>query len=235
MIAPYELTILAAAIMPCFIFVWLLDRYDRFKKEPRRLLIKLLVAGMVSVVAAILIELPLGYFLAFLPEKLVVPAEALLGVAVPEEAVKLAAVMIVVRRRDEFDELLDGAVYGVTAAMGFALLENILYVFGSEDAMSVALLRGFTAIPLHALAGGFMGLAIARFRIVSKGSIGSGFLIAVLIHGLYDWFLMDTRVPGWPILPILVIGWWILIRQLRKARKEDCLAGRHIPDERLLT
>ncbi len=230
MIVPYELIIMVAAIVPCLVFVWLLDRFDRFKKEPRRLLFKLLVAGMVSALAAILLELILTPLAGLLPEGIAVPAEAFLGVAVPEEAVKLAAMMLIVRYRKEFDELLDGAVYGVTAAMGFALLENLLYVISADEGMSVALLRGFTAVPLHALVGGFMGLAVARYKIESRGSVGFGFLIAVLIHGIYDWFLMDARVPGWPIIIVLAAGWWVLIILLKKARRDDCLAGRHFPD-----
>lgn len=230
MIVPYELIILAAAVIPCLVFIWQLDHFDRFKKEPRRLLFKLLVAGMASTLAAIVLELILTPLATFLPESIAVPAEAFLGVAVPEEAVKLAAMLLIVSHRKEFDELLDGAVYGVSVAMGFALLENILYVFGSGEAMSVALLRGVTAVPLHALAGGFMGLAVARFKLESRGSIGSGFIVAVFIHGIYDWFLMDPRVPGWPILIVLAAGWWALIALLRRARKDDCLAGRHFPD-----
>ena len=226
----YQLAILAATVIPPLAFIGALDRFDRFKKEPRRLLIKLLLMGMVSAVAAILIELVLEPMIAWLPSGIAVPAEAFIGVAVPEEGVKLAAMVLVVRYRKEFDEVLDGALYGVTAAMGFALLENILYVIGSDDAMATALLRGFTAIPLHALAGGFIGLAIGRYRIENRGSVGSGFLLAVLFHGAYDWFLMDPRVPGWPILLVLAIGWWILIIRLKNARKDDILAGRHAPD-----
>ena len=230
MIVPYELIIIAAAALPCFVFIGFLDRYDRFKKEPRILLIKLLAAGLVTPLAALLLENILVPLCAFLPEGLVVPGQAFLGIAVPEEGVKLAALMLIVRKRKEFDEILDGAVYAVTVAMGFAMLENILYVLGSEQSMSVALIRGFTAVPLHALAGGFMGLAVARLRIESRGSIGGGFLIAVLIHGLYDWILMDPRLPSVLIAPVLIAGWWVLIALLKRARRDDCLAGRHFPD-----
>ena len=226
----YQLIILAATILPPLAFVRILDRFDRFKKEPRRLLVKLILMGIVSAVVAIPIELILEPMIAWLPATIVVPAEVVLGVAVPEEGVKLAAMLLVVRYRKEFDEVLDGALYGVTAAMGFALLENILYVIGSDDAMTTALLRGVTAIPLHALAGGFIGLAVGRYRIENRGSIGGGFLLAVLFHAVYDWFLMDPRVPGWPILLVLVFGWWILIARLKKARRDDILACRHAPD-----
>ncbi|RKX73327.1 MAG: hypothetical protein DRP49_07660 [Spirochaetes bacterium] len=224
---PYGIYIILAAVIPCFFYIWLLDRFDRFKREPRILIFKLFAAGLVTPLAAMLLEMVSIPLCELLPLGISIPAQAFLGIAVVEEGVKMAALVMIVRKRKEFDEVLDGAVYAVAVAMGFALLENIMYVFGSDSAMSVALIRGFTAVPLHALAGGFMGLALARDKIESKGGVSAAFLIAVLIHGAYDWFLMDNRLPGYLIYPLLIAGWWLLIRALRKARKDDILAGRH--------
>lgn len=224
---PYSVYIVLAAILPCFFFIWLLNRFDRFKKEPRILILKLFIAGLVTPLIALLIEWVSIPLCNVLPAGLVVPAQAFIGIAVVEEGVKLAALVWIVTKRKEFDEILDGAVYAVAVSMGFALLENIMYVFGSETPMSVALVRGFTAVPLHALAGGFMGLALGRDKIESKGGISGAFLVAVIIHGAYDWFLMDYRLPNQLIYPLLIIGWWLLIRALRKARKDDILSGRH--------
>lgn len=223
----YGLYIILAAVIPCFFYIWLLARFDRFKPEPRILILKLFAAGLVTPLAAMLLEMVSIPLCELLPTGISIPAQAFLGIAVVEEGVKMAALVMIVRKRKEFDEILDGAVYAVAVAMGFALLENILYVFGSESAMSVALIRGFTAVPLHALAGGYMGLALARDKIESKGGVSAAFLIAVLIHGAYDWILMDNRLPGFLIYPLLIAGWWLLIRALRKARKDDILAGRH--------
>jgi len=224
---PYSIFIILAAVLPCFFYIWLLDRFDRFKREPRILIFKLFTAGLVTTLIAMLLEMISIPLTELLPEGITIPAQAFLGIAAVEEGVKMAAMVMIVRNRREFDEILDGAVYAVAVAMGFALLENIMYVFGSEAAASVAMIRGFTAVPLHALAAGFMGLALARDKIESKGGLTSAFLIAFVIHGAYDWFLMDTRVPASLIYPLLLVGWWILIRALRKARKEDILAGRH--------
>ena len=224
---PYGIFIILAAVIPCFFYIWLLDRFDRFKKEPRILILKLFAAGLVTPLAAMLLEMVSIPLCELLPLGISIPAQAFLGIAVVEEGVKMAALVMIVRKRKEFDEVLDGAVYAVAVAMGFALLENIMYVFGSDSAMSVALIRGFTAVPLHALAGGFMGLALARDKIESKGGVSAAFLIAVIIHGTYDWILMDNRLPGFLIYPLLAVGWWLLIRALRKARNDDIFAGRH--------
>ena len=222
-----DIYVILAAVLPCLFFIWLLNHFDRFKKEPRILIFKLFAAGLVTPLIALLFEWATIPLCNLLPSGLAIPAQAFIGIAVVEEGVKLAALVLIVRKRKEFDEILDGAVYAVAVAMGFALLENVMYVFGSDAPMSVALIRGFTAVPLHALAAGFMGLAIARDKIESKGSIAFAFLIAVIIHGAYDWFLMDDRLSNLLIYPLLIAGWWLLIRGLRKARKDDILAGRH--------
>jgi len=224
---PYGIYIILAAILPSFFYIWLLDHFDRFKREPRILIFKLFAAGLVTPLLAMLLEMISIPLCELLPAGITIPAQAFLGVAVVEEGVKMTALVLIVRKRREFDEILDGAVYAVAVAMGFALLENIMYVFGSGAPMSVALIRGLTAVPLHALAGGFMGLAYARDKIESRGGLTAAFLIAVIIHGAYDWFLMDSRLPGFLIYPLLAAGWWLLIRALRKARRDDILAGRH--------
>ena len=124
------------------------------------------------------------------------------------------------RKRRDFDEIIDGAVYGMAVALGFSLLENIVYVFGSDDALRVALLRGFTAVPLHALCGGIMGLSLGYLRIESRGSVAGALLAAVLIHGVYDLILMDSRIAGWLIIPLLVVGWAALVTGRTKSRTD---------------
>ncbi len=222
----YGAVILAAAALPCLAFLWAADRFDRFKKEPRGLILKLFFLGTASPLIAALLEMVSVPLCTLLPEPLVIISTAFLGVAVVEEGVKQVLMLILVRRRREFDEVLDGAVYGIAVAMGFALTENIFYVFGEDYPVAVALIRGLTAVPLHALCGGLMGLSIGRFIVTSKGSVAAAFLIAVIIHGTYDWFLMDSAVPSVLIVPILFIGYAILIARLRNARKDDLRSGR---------
>ena len=159
-------------------------------------------------------------------EGLVPAGRAFLGIALPEEAVKAAVIVWAGRRRRDFGCLMDGAVYGVSAAMGFALLENILYLAGAGEPTGAALQRGFTAVPLHALTGGFMGLAVGRVRIECGGSLSGAFLSAVLLHGAYDWFLIDPGLPSPLIFVLLVIGWGVLLTALGRARRADESSGR---------
>ncbi|MDF1569899.1 MAG: PrsW family intramembrane metalloprotease [Spirochaetaceae bacterium] len=227
MISFFGIIIILASVLPPIIFIGVADRFDHYKKEPRKVLLRLFAAGVVMPLAALVLELVLVPLSRMIPGGLAIPAEAFLGIALPEEGVKLTALFLIIRRRKEFDEVLDGAVYGIAVAMGFALLENILYVMGSGTPMAAALLRGITAIPLHAAAGGFMGLALARDRIDSKGSIGLALLVAVLIHGIYDLILLHPLLPDMLIFPVLIAGWWLLINRMKRARKDDFNAGRH--------
>ncbi len=218
--------IILATVLPCIVLFSSFNRIDRQKREPRRLILKLYAAGVASVLPAVLLEVPLLAISNSLPSFWVIPARAFFGIAFPEELVKIGAILLVVRKRRDFDEIIDGAVYGMAVALGFALLENIRYVLGSSDPLRTALLRGFTAIPLHALAGGCMGLTLGYYRIESRGSLVGALMAAIAVHGLYDLILMDSRIPGWLIIPLLIVGWTLLILAGRKAVQFDRKAGR---------
>src|SRR5262249_35502683 len=79
-----------------------------------------------------------------------------------EECAKYVVVMAAVYHWDEFDEPLDGVVYGVAVSLGFATLENILYILGRG--LSVAWGRALFAVPAHALFGGTMGYYAGRAK-----------------------------------------------------------------------
>jgi len=215
----YQVLIITA--LPCLLFIALIHHFSRRKRDSDILRLKLLGAGFIAPIAASIIEIITFKLCDYFPEELIIPARAFLGVAVVEEGIKLAVVLMVARRQTDYNEFIDGPIYAITAAMGFALLENIIYVFSSQAPMAIALLRSITAVPLHALAGGFMGLAIAREKIESIHRIAGAFLISVLIHGLYDWFLWDDKISNLLIFPLLVVGWLILGWILNRGRKRD--------------
>ena len=108
-----------------------------------------------------------------------------------EELAKWVVLVAAVYHWDEFDEPLDGVVYGVAVALGFATLENILFV--TRLGLGVAWQRALFAVPAHALFGATMGYyagrakfdrggeAVARPRALSARAVG--------FHGLYDYAL----------------------------------------------
>lgn len=153
-----------------------------------------------------------------------------------EETVKLLIVKKDVYNQIDFDEVMDGIVYAIVAGLGFACLENIIYII--NGGLNIALARAFTAVPIHAIAAGFMGyyLGQAKFATSSDAEtrlIFTGLGYAVLIHGLYDFMLFAAPQIGaflaFGVLPLLVATFWRLKAKIRLAIMEDFQAGRHDP------
>lgn len=109
--------------------------------------------------------------------------DAFVVAAFLEEGAKYVVLAGFIRRHAAFDEVTDGIVYGMTASVGFAVVENLLYV--GEPAM-VLLLRAVTAVPLHAGCGALIGYFVGRAHFDSRDRAGLGLLLAVLVHGAYD-------------------------------------------------
>ena len=113
--------------------------------------------------------------------------------AFPEELFKYLVLTRYSARNPAFDEPMDGVVYGVTASLGFATLENILYV--ANGGLGVAITRAITAVPSHACLGAIMGYYVgqARFNRQSSPPANRGLVIAIILHGLYDFPLMAAH------------------------------------------
>ncbi|MCD4700604.1 MAG: PrsW family intramembrane metalloprotease [Candidatus Aegiribacteria sp.] len=227
---------LTLAIVPALIIVIYFYRKDRAKPEPKKIIIRIFLLGLLSTVPAIFIELSINELRHFLNPyyKLLYPIfKAFIIAGLVEESLKLFIVKKYAFQRKCFDEVMDGIVYTVVAGMGFACLENVLYVMGRG--ITVGILRAFTSIPMHASVSVIMGywIGMAKFS-KSRGSrrklILKGFLLAVLFHGLYD--LCIFAIPGWSELMVLgllpVLIWAILLakRKIQAALKEDEKAGR---------
>lgn len=141
-----------------------------------------------------------------------------IGIALIEEGVKYFFLKKYLYAREEFNEPMDGIVYAVMISLGFATVENIGYVFGSESedgqGLFVAVMRMFTAIPLHAVCGIILGyfVGLAKFSENSKPLLYKGLFLAILVHGLYDYFLFlgegrgDTEAVQLLILSMITLA-----------------------------
>ena len=184
---------------------------DKNEKEPPALVLKVFLLGVLAGPVAAIIET--FFFTAF---ETVLPAgsavllilEYFIGVAAVEEALKYFA-MSRVHRNPHFNYVFDGVVYGVAAALGFAALENILYVF--DGGLEVAITRAIFAVPGHcadgAIMGTFYGVA-RRFEMMGQKSDARtyyllAFLIPVIEHGFYDCAL-STDVDALVIAALVV-------------------------------
>ena len=143
---------LLAALLPAFFLAFYIWRKDPVV-EPVQWLIRAFLMGVA-------ICLPVAFFENFV-SRLLFPSgspvtligttvQAFLVAAVPEEAAKLLALFLILRKNPWFDEHFDGIVYAVYVGLGFAALENVAYVLSAGDQwMTVAAMRALLAVPGH--------------------------------------------------------------------------------------
>jgi RsiW-degrading membrane proteinase PrsW (M82 family) len=184
--------------------------------------------GIVAVAAAIVVGLFVDPFARSLSVTGALLFRAYVVAGLLEEAAKLAVVLYFISRHEEFDEVADGLVYTMAASLGFAVVENVLYLAGPS---TVLLIRGFTAVPLHAAAGGLMGYFVGLYRIEGRGSVFAGLLAAVLLHGTYDYLLFaglysDSILVSFGTVPLLVGAAIVVALLFRSAVRRDRAAGR---------
>ncbi|MGE5552283.1 MAG: PrsW family intramembrane metalloprotease [Bacteroidota bacterium] len=212
------------SILPGLLWLWFFYRQDAFEPEPKWLLLSLFGLGMLSVLPALWVESPWrGDLIAGLREhnlaRLTLLSYILVGGV--EEAAKLAVLFFTVHRLAEFDEPLDGVVYGVTVGLGFAALENLLYAAGHGPA--VGLFRAAVTSLAHASFTGWLGyfLTVSRFS-GRQALILYGYLIAVALHGTYD-LILFWAVGLSALFSFLLVGMTMLLL-LRKMRELELVS-----------
>ncbi|NLW70743.1 MAG: PrsW family intramembrane metalloprotease [Eubacteriaceae bacterium] len=195
------------ALLPTVVIVFFLLRFDKYKKEPLGLLVLLFIAGVVTAVPAVVLEqLYVNLFgNAYSPFQLVM--QAFFGVALVEESVKFIACRLIAYRKKSYDELYDGIIYCSFVSLGFATIENILYV--NQYGFTTALVRAVTAVPAHAIFGVLMGyfLSLSKFVPEKRGFYRALSLISpVFAHGVYDAILfLDLDWALLIFLPFMVL------------------------------
>ena len=150
-----------------------------------------------------------------------------LGPAWAEELLKFSILYLIVLRRDEFNEPMDGIVYGVAASLGFATYENYDYVFRLAEQwdlvpMDLAIWRSYSAIPMHGLNGCLMGFYFGKYAFTGdKKFLLLSLLIPFLMHGSYNFLDYPYSLI---IVVILVIYSLILhsdLKKLQKSKKQE--------------
>lgn len=169
--------------------MWFYLRKDREHPEPWSLIAKVFFLGVAVTIPAIAFEYGLDYLFGFSAQEGVVPIvlSAFIIVAPVEEFFKFLVVREVVFKNPHFDEPVDGVMYTIVAALGFATLENILVVFAGGG--SVVFLRFATATLMHALASGIVGYHIGLGMVQSKRKkalLRQGLILAIILHALYN-------------------------------------------------
>ncbi len=190
--------ILITALLPVAVLLIFIYSKDRYNKEPVGKLLLTFFVGCMSVVPASLMEQMLS---AFQPAHPIVAAifDGYVVAGLSEELWKLLLLMLVIWRSRHFDEYFDGIVYATYLSLGFACIENVMYVFSSTDPMGTAFMRGLLAVPAHFLFAVTMGyyLSIAKFDPEKRPThLLKALLYPALLHGTYDALLMVNDALG---------------------------------------
>ena len=185
--------LLYLAIIPVIFLLRLIYNKDR-EKESTKLLAWIFIFGALSVIPIIFFELVLE---DFYPTENIEDVKTMIfnvfiSIALVEEVFKFFATYIFTRFNKEFQHRYDAIVYCVFGALGFALIENIMYVF--SGGIVTALLRAVLSIPSHCcdavIMGLFYGLSqekkIKGDYLYSVALLLIGILIPSIEHALYD-------------------------------------------------
>jgi len=117
-------------------------------------------------------------------------AVAFLEASIPEELGKLLVMTCIILRHEDLRRPVDAVVLTVLVGLGFATIENLYYVFGSENWTETAMLRALTAVPMHATVGIIMGYFAARTLLSPANRVPlllAMFAVPTLLHGFYDY------------------------------------------------
>lgn len=209
---------LLASLAPIFIILFYIYFRDKYDKEPLGLLIKAILMGIVIVIPVIYVE---RLLMGMMPEagKVAEAAyHAFVVAGLTEELFKFLALYILVWRSPSFNEQFDGIVYAVFVSLGFAGVENVLYVL--DGGMQTAFTRALTAVPAHAIFGIAMGyyLGVAhRYRELKNPYLGRALLVPILLHGIYDFILMVE--VDWLLLLFVPYVIWLYIMGMKKMKQ----------------
>ncbi len=232
-IVTYNFILIAAAVIPAVFLMLKVYKSDRLEKESPQLLWKLVKAGILSSLLALVEERVFSLILDYFVDANTVLYNILLYfviVAVSEESSKYLLLKRRTWKSSEFNSQYDGVVYAVFVSLGFALWENISYVM--SYGFATALVRAVTAIPGHACFGVFMGVfyGIAK-RCAKQGKNAASkacrFLAVAapaLLHGAYDYIAtLEEQQQGLYFLPFVVILFALSFVLVSKTSKKDKL------------
>lgn len=182
------------SLAPVFIILFYVYFRDKYEKEPLGLLFKALLVGCIIIVPVVFAE----QFIQNLQPPLGKTGEAFYSAffvaGLTEEFFKFAGLYFLIWRNPNFNEKFDGIVYAVFVSLGFAAVENIMYV--AEGGPQIAMVRALTALPAHALFGIRMGyyFGIAHmYTELRKSYLIKALLVPIFLHGIYDFLLLSQN------------------------------------------
>lgn len=225
------MSLLLLALIPPLYLVYYVYRQDKIENEPVRLIIKVFFLGVLSVVPILIFEVLadgiLSFFLEDTNSTLYILLDNILCVGLIEETGKYHAAKSI-WKHPAFNYRFDAIVYTVTAALGFAAIENVLYVF--ENGFGVGIMRAVLSVPSHAIDGIFMGIYFGEAKYCEvhgdkkgkKRNLRKAIWIPTLTHGIYDALLsFEEEMYILIFLLFVIVVNIVALRRLKKHSRED--------------
>ncbi|PAV29517.1 PrsW family intramembrane metalloprotease [Virgibacillus profundi] len=209
-------SILSVGIAPAFAlmsFFYLKDRYT----EPLPLIIRTFLFGTILVFPIMFIQY------AFSVEGLSNNnfVDSFLLIALTEEFFKWFIFLYAIYHHSEFDAHYDGIVYAVAISLGFATVENVLYLF--TNGIEYAFSRALFPVSSHALFAVIMGYYFGKAKTSKshkKRNIALAFILPYLLHGTYN-YILKTVTSNWLFLliPFMIALWVFALHRVKAANK----------------
>lgn len=210
---------------PGLYWLWYFYKRDTVEPEPRKMIIAAYLAGIFSVFVVVGIQLPfkIGEF-----------SSAIFAAPIIEELCKFLMVWIFFYRNKNFNEPLDGIVYAAAVALGFASLENGLYLVRGysktpEILSNTLIIRAFLSVPGHALFSSFWGYALGRYKCENDAKftlVLGGLLLAMLMHSLFNFLCLVQIFSSFGLLILTAVMWGIINKKISKAEIDSPYAAR---------
>lgn len=225
------LLVLLSALAPVALALWYIFKKDSAQPEPTKWLAKAFWYGVLSALLSFGFSTPLRAFFGLeldaeaYPSILNAFADAFLLAAIPEELAKFIMLWLLLKKNPHFDEKFDGIVYAVCIGMGFAGIENVMYLIGGiEDGswIGTGIARALFSIPGHFLFAVLMGYYYSLYYWgIDRSPKGIAMILAapIIAHGIFDGILFSMNVDeGLAVISLFLFLYFF--NKLRKRGKE---------------
>ncbi len=218
------MTTLLITIVPSILILLYFFLSDKFKEPKISIAIVFFLGILICLPAGIINSFMENNFKDVFSERLL---HSFLGPAWCEEFLKFIILYLIVLRRNEFNEPMDGIVYGVVVSLGFATFENYDYVFRLAEHWEIepyqmAIWRSYSAVPMHGLNGCIMGFYFGMYAFTAnKKYLILCLLIPFVIHGLYNFLSYPYHFSIVGILTIYSIILHSNFKKLQSTKKAE--------------
>jgi RsiW-degrading membrane proteinase PrsW (M82 family) len=201
-------------------WLWYFYKRDKLEPEPRKLVIAAYFLGILATFIVIAFHMLIKF------DQLI---STIIVAPIIEELCKFLMVWLYFYRNKNFNEPMDGIVYAAAVALGFASLENGMYLvrayaqtpFLLSDTL---LIRAFLSVPAHALFSSFWGYALARYKLDKNKKITVvflGLLLAMIMHSLFNFLCIFQIFSSFGLLVLVAVMWGILNKKISKAETDS--------------